>query len=79
MLTETHKITCGDCNGSFLYEFSSEKVKNYGILPIEDIQPGKIFFGVIPTVICKSCGRRIQISTFKPYNKLKLQFFSCLI
>lgn len=70
MLTETHKITCCKCGESFLYEFSSEKVKNYGIPSIEDVQPGKIFSGIIPMVICKNCGNEMQVTNFKPYPKL---------
>ena len=70
MLIEKHKITCSKCGESFLYEFSSENVKNYGIPSIEDIRPGKVFSGIIPAVICKNCGRLMQVSNFKPYNKL---------
>ena len=69
MLIASLKTTCCKCGESFLYEFSSEKVRNYGIPSIEDIQPGEIFFGIISVVICKNCGRRMQVSNFKHARK----------
>lgn len=70
LISEIHNITCLECGEEFPYEFSKEEVKNYGIPSFEIIQPGDIKSGIIPSVVCKNCGKRIQISNFKPYNKL---------
>ncbi len=69
-MTEIHNITCLECEATHPYEFSKEEVKNYGIPPLENIPHGGIISGIIPSIICKSCGKRIQVPNFKPHNKL---------
>lgn len=70
LISEIHNITCLICGVKRPYEFSKEEVKNYGKPSLENIQPGEIRSGIIPSVICKNCGERIQVSNFKPHNKL---------
>jgi len=70
LITEIHKITCCECGETFPYKFSEEEVKNWGIPSLENMQHGEIRSGIIPLVICKNCGREIQVPDFKPYSKL---------
>lgn len=70
LITEIHYVKCLECEEEFPYEFSKDEVKDYGMPSFENIRPGEIKSGIIPTVVCKNCGKRIQISNFKPLNKL---------
>ncbi|KKN15115.1 hypothetical protein LCGC14_0989230 [marine sediment metagenome] len=71
MSTEKHNIECLECGKSYLYKFSSEEVKHFGIPSLEDLEPGKIFSGIVPAVICKNieCRKLIAVHNFRPYNK----------
>ncbi len=70
LITEIHNIKCLKCGETFPYEFSKEKVKNWGKPSLENMQHGEIRSGIIPTVVCKNCGEEIQVPDFKPHNKL---------
>ncbi len=51
---EKNSIEFLEYGKSYLYKFSSEEVKNYGIHSFEDIHSGKTLTGIIPTVVCKN-------------------------
>lgn len=70
LISEMHNIKCLECGETLPYEFSKEEVKNYGKPSFENMQHGEIRSGIIPLVRCKNCGKEIQVSNFKPYNKL---------
>jgi uncharacterized Zn finger protein len=68
LFSEIHYITCLECGEEFPYEFSKEKVENWGKPSLENMKHGEIRSGIIPLVTCKNCGKKIQVPNFKPHN-----------
>ena len=69
-ISEIHYIKCPECGETLPYEFSKEKVKNYGKPSFENMQHGEIRSGIIPLVYCKNCENEMQVPDFRPHNRL---------
>ncbi|MHA2127794.1 MAG: hypothetical protein ACXABO_06145 [Promethearchaeota archaeon] len=70
LISETHYIECQECGKTHPYYFSKEEVKKYSVPSFENKQNGEIGSGIVPLIRCRFCGKEIQVSNFKPHNKI---------